>query len=223
MIIKVCGMRDPENIRAVEQAGPDWMGFIFWPGSKRYVAAPPAYLPTACKRVGVFVDATLDDILLRVQQCRLDLVQLHGHESPVFCRQLKTALRTTSLIKSIGIATAEDLRVTADYADVADYFLFDTKSPQYGGTGQRFDWNILAAYEGTTPFLLSGGIDSSDLPRLGEWFRGGSASGAAKCIGIDLNSRFEKAPGIKDAALLRIFIYRRRYQPDWNHTSPFLP
>ncbi|MBR1755224.1 MAG: phosphoribosylanthranilate isomerase [Bacteroidaceae bacterium] len=223
MIIKVCGMRDPDNIRAVEQAGPDWMGFIFWPGSKRYVAEPPAYLPTACKRVGVFVDASLDDILLRVQQFRLDLVQLHGHESPAFCRQLKAALRTTSIIKSIGIATVEDLRATADYADVADYFLFDTKSPQYGGTGQPFDWNLLAAYEGTTPFLLSGGIGPSDLPRLGEWFRAGSASDAAKCVGIDLNSRFEKAPGIKDAALLQIFIYRRRYQLDWNRTSLFFP
>lgn len=205
MIIKVCGMREPENIRAVEATRPDWMGFILWPGSKRYVPAPPAYLPQApVQRVGVFVNPSVKDVVLQAQAFQLDLIQLHGHESPTFCLEVKNALQKNGLpalplIKAFSISTPADLLPTRDYISAADYFLFDTKSPLPGGSGQQFDWSILETYDGPTPFLLSGGIGPGDLPRL-------LAYRHPRCIGVDLNSRFETAPAIKDAARLEDFI-----------------
>ena len=222
MIIKVCGMRDPDNIRAVEQTNPDWMGFICWEGSKRYVAEPPAYMPGAqVKRVGVFVNPTIDDVLQRTQSFHFDLIQLHGMESPEFCRQLRSALNDSrllhvKLIKAFGIAALDDLAQVSAYEAIADFALFDTKSPLIGGSGQPFSWDVLKSYEGRLPFLLSGGIGPDALSRL-------HAFSHPRWIGIDLNSRFEKTPGIKDANLLYAFSYRWRHQPDYNHISPFLP
>lgn len=237
-IIKVCGMRDADNIRAVEALGADWMGFIFWPGSKRYVAEPPTYLPLKAKRVGVFVDATINDILQHVAGYRLDAIQLHGNESPDFLRALRTALHAphdscscpvcsgrtalTShhalhvvggspadirLIKVFSIATPRDLAATEAYAGLADYFLFDTKaSPSLpGGTGCQFDWSILSAYHGNTPFLLSGGIGANDAQRL-RALRALDGFPIEQCVGIDLNSRFEVAPALKDINKLKEFI-----------------
>ena len=275
-IIKVCGMRDADNIRAVEALGADWMGFIFWPGSKRYVAEPPTYLPLKAKRVGVFVDATIDDILQHVAGYRLDAIQLHGNESPDFLRALSTALHAPHdscscpvcsgrtalashhashqagdshhalhvvggspadicLIKAFSIATPSDLAATEAYASLADYFLFDTKaapvpdaftsgSPMAkaapvpdgspsgslvakvaapslpGGTGCQFDWSILDKYDGSTPFLLSGGIGPNDAQRLREFHH-------PLLAGIDLNSRFEQSPALKDITKLKTFLY----------------
>ncbi len=253
-IIKVCGMRDADNIRAVEALGADWMGFIFWPGSKRYVAEPPTYLPLKAKRVGVFVDATINDILQHVAGYRLDAIQLHGNESPDFLRALRTALHAphdscscpvcsgrtalTShhashvvggspayicLIKAFSIATPRDLAATEAYAGLADFFLFDTKaapvpdaftsgSPMAkaapsppGGTGCQFDWSILDKYDGSTPFLLSGGIGANDAQRL-RALRALDGFPIEQCVGIDLNSRFEVAPALKDINKLKEFI-----------------
>lgn len=216
MIVKVCGMRDPDNIRAVEAAGIDWMGFIFWPGSKRYVAEPPTYMPRGnVQRVGVFVDTTIEDIVQHAKAFGLHLIQLHGSESPDFCREVHAATGRR-IIKAFSIACTDDLARTKDYEGLADYFLFDTKSTLPGGSGQQFDWDILKSYDGSVPFLLSGGLGPTDLPRLRDFSH-------PKWIGIDLNSRFEKAPGIKDANLIYAFVYRRRNQPGWNRTSPFLP
>lgn len=199
-VCKVCGMRDPDNIRAVEQLGIDWMGFIFWPGSSRYVSEPPAYLPTQAQRVGVFVDATLEDIRAHVRDYGLQLVQLHGHESPAFCRSLRSVCGDTiATIKAFSIATAADLEATQAYEGTVDYFLFDTRSPLPGGSGQQFDWSILDAYDGTTPFLLSGGIGPDDLDRLRAFHH-------PRLLGFDLNSRFESAPALKDLSLLTPFL-----------------
>lgn len=201
-IIKVCGMRSAQNIREVEALGIDWMGFIFWPKSSRYVTERPAYLPTKCKRIGVFVDETIDIIKKIADDYALDYIQLHGSESPAYCKQLKGF----HLIKAFNIATADDLIQTKAYEGLVDYFLFDTKAQLPGGSGQQFDWSLLSAYAGSTPFLLSGGIGPDDADRLRTLFSAGSGSVAAKCLGIDLNSRFETAPGLKDTNKLKHFL-----------------
>ncbi len=229
MMIKVCGMRDAANIRAVDGLPVDLMGFIFWPRSSRYVSRRPDYLPMRCKRVGVFVDADIPDVLRHVADYALDYVQLHGSESPAYLRQLRTALPPAApslaaaapslpaaapsladggfpaIIKAFSIATAADLRQTESYHGLADLFLFDTKGPSAGGNGRKFDWSVLSAYAGPTPFLLSGGIAPADagllrqLPLL-------DGFPVEHCAGIDLNSRFELAPGLKDIHLLQDFI-----------------
>ena len=122
-MIKVCGMREAENIREAEALGIDLMGFIFWPKSSRYVSERPAYLPKKCKRVGVFVDASLEDIRQHVTDYQLDIIQLHGQESPAFAK----ALKPLPVIKAFNIATAEDFRQTVAYEGIVDYFLFDSK------------------------------------------------------------------------------------------------
>ena len=201
-IIKVCGMRSAQNIRKAEALGIDWMGFIFWPKSSRYITECPAYLPTKCKRIGVFVDEDIKTIKKIAGDYALDYIQLHGSESPTYCKQLNGF----HLIKAFNIATAEDFLPTTAYEGLVDYFLFDTKAQLPGGSGQQFDWTVLADYVGETPFLLSGGIGPKDAVRLRTLFSAGSGSIAAKCLGIDLNSRFETAPGLKDIAALRNFI-----------------
>lgn len=200
MIIKVCGMRDAENIREVEALGIDWMGFIFWSKSSRYVSKRLTYLPQKCKRVGVFVDATVDDILQHISDYRLDIVQLHGSERPEDVRRLRSLCGdSTAIIKAVNIATKDDLMHTKSYEGVVDYFLFDTKGKSVGGSGEKFDWSVLEAYNGDTPFLLSGGIGPDDAVRV-KSFR------HPRCIGIDLNSRFEIEPGIKDITKLKTFL-----------------
>ena len=199
MIIKVCGMRDGDNIREVEQLSIDWMGFIFYPKSSRYVSEVPAYLPTKCKRVGVFVDASTDEIIKKIHDFSLDMIQLHGNESPEQISHLSPLTNHLSIIKAFNIATTEDLKSTASYTGLADYFLFDTKGPSVGGNGEKFDWSVLSNYEGDTPFLLSGGIGPDDAERILDYHH-------PKCIGIDLNSQFELAPGLKDVTTLSRFL-----------------
>ena len=199
VIIKVCGMRDGQNIREVEQLGADWIGLIFWPKSKRYVSERPAYLPEKAKRVGVFVDADLEEVRRLAQDYALDILQLHGSESPEYARQL----RERTVIKAFNIATKEDFRQTEPYEGCVDYFLFDTKGKAVGGNGEKFDWSVLASYEGTTPFLLSGGIGPDDAEAV-------KAFHHPRCIGIDLNSRFELEPALKNVNQLREFIKKIR-------------
>lgn len=194
-LIKVCGMRQAENIREAEALGIDWMGFIFWPQSSRYVAERPTYLPTRCKRVGVFVDEQIEQVRHVAEDYALDIIQLHGNESPDYARTL--AGRT--LIKAFNIATADDLSQTQPYEGLVDLFLFDTKGRTVGGNGEKFDWAVLSAYQGGTPFLLSGGIGPDDAERI-------RAFRHPRCIGIDLNSRFEVSPAFKDVDLLREFV-----------------
>ena len=186
------------------------MGFIFYPKSSRYVSARPAYLPQKCKRVGVFVNATIDDIRQHIADYSLDIVQLHGHESTDSIRCLRSLCGDViSIIKAFNIATKEDLNATTPYAGLVDYFLFDTKGPSVGGNGEKFDWSVLEAYNGDTPFLLSGGIGPDDAERILRSTSGrsqGENYHHPKCIGIDLNSRFEIEPGIKDITKLKTFL-----------------
>ena len=188
-------MREAENIREAEALGIDWMGFIFWPQSSRYVAERPTYLPTRCKRVGVFVDEQIEQVRHIAEDYALDIIQLHGNESPEYAR----TLGGRTLIKAFNIATADDLSQTRPYEGLVDLFLFDTKGRAVGGNGEKFDWTVLNAYQGATPFLLSGGIGPDDAERI-------RAFRHPRCIGIDLNSRFEVSPAFKDVDLLREFV-----------------
>ncbi len=200
MKIKVCGMREAENIREVEALGIDMMGFIFWPKSSRYVSQRPDYLPTKCKRVGVFVDEDPEQVKRLAAEYRLDYIQLHGHETPEVISYLRTpALPHPRILKAFNISTAEDLLQTQPYEGLVDGFLFDAKGKSVGGNGEKFNWNVLDAYQGNTPFLLSGGIGPDDAERVNAFYH-------PKCIGIDLNSRFELAPGLKDVNALRRFV-----------------
>lgn len=227
MIIKVCGMRDADNIREVEQLDIDWMGFIFWQDSPRYVSqissragiipdyssldAPVAKSSDAgrrVKRVGVFVDDMPQNIVTRVYNYDLDIIQLHGDESAVMIDNLRRTIDPDiragiKIIKALSISSVSDLDKAEEYAGHVDYFLFDTKTPLKGGSGEQFDWSILDHYKGNTPFLLSGGIGPDDAERV-------KAFRHPQCIGIDLNSRFETAPAVKDVALLKQFIHELR-------------
>ena len=197
-------MREAQNISTVEALGIDWMGLIFYPPSSRYVTEVPGYLPR-CKRVGVFVDADLDFIARRVTQFGLNLVQLHGNESPDFCKQIRTQFPGLGIIKVFSIRTIEELQRTAQYEGLADYFLFDTFCKEKGGSGRMFDHSILNSYKGNTPFLLSGGLSLENMADIQDF--------SHPCLhGYDLNSRFEISPALKDADKLREFINQIRKQ-----------
>ncbi len=205
MIVKVCGMRQGQNIREVEALGPDMMGFICWQGSKRHVAAIPDYLPQVC-RVGVFVDPALDYVASQVQSLGLGRIQLHGAESPAFCAAVAECTGLP-VIKAISVSQAADLRLCEAYEAVAavDMFLFDTKCKTVGGSGEQFDWSVLSSYSGRLPFLLSGGIGPGDEARV-------LAFSHPRFAGIDLNSRFESAPALKDVTKLSKFIKTIRHE-----------
>lgn len=195
-------MRDADNIREVETLGIDWMGFIFWAPSPRNVADKPEYLPERSKRVGVFVDAPAPFIRKKAQEFGLDVIQLHGHEDEDFIRQLRAELPSLSVVKALNVAREEDLEQSKRYEGLCDYFLFDTKAEKVGGNGKSFDWDILHNYKGETPFLLSGGIGPDDKERLRAFHH-------PKMAGIDLNSRFEIRPAVKDIHLLKSFLHEQ--------------
>lgn len=197
MIVKVCGMRDAQNIRDVEQSGADWMGFIFYPRSPRCVPAVPGYLPLRARRIGVFVNASAPDIRQRAAQYGLWGVQLHGGEDTLLGDELRAAgLR---VIKACPMAGEDDVAMAHRWAPHADYLLFDTKCSEYGGSGRRFDWSVLSAYTAPTPFLLSGGLRPDSVQAV-------CAFSHPRLAGVDLNSGFETAPALKDAAALSLFI-----------------
>lgn len=200
MKIKVCGMKYPENISEVIALKPDMMGFIFYPKSPRY--AEPLdeefmhSFPRNVLKIGVFVNEELDDMLEVVKKYNLNGVQLHGAESEDLCYTFRQAGLLT--LKAFSIAEAADFDKTDDYEGTCDLYVFDTKTPQHGGSGKKFDWNILSAYQGNTPFLLSGGIGPDDAEAI-------KAVNHPMLRGVDLNSRFETEPGRKDSALLKSF------------------
>lgn len=198
MIVKVCGMSDAVNIRLAEQLNIDWMGFIFYPPSPRYVERRPDYLPQRQQRVGVFVNADEDFILSRISLFGLQLLQLHGHETPQQCRALREATGL-SVIKAFSVKSAADVAETRHYEGAADYFLFDTPTPGVGGSGRSFDHSLLDHYTGATPFLLSGGLGPDSVSHI-------LALRHPRMAGIDLNSRFETAPGIKSIHRLQQFL-----------------
>ncbi|MBX2917076.1 MAG: phosphoribosylanthranilate isomerase [Cyclobacteriaceae bacterium] len=187
---KVCGMRDADNLRAVSKLQPDYMGFIFYDSSPRFVGDSfriPNDLPTHVKRVGVFVNEDMDRVQQLVQKHQLDFVQLHGDESVAYAQELKSKV---GVIKVFRVDADFDFCSTSEYESAADFFLFDTKGKHYGGNAFRFDWNLLGKYTGNTPFFLSGGISESNIQDLEDFHH-------KMFFGIDINSGVEEQPAIK--------------------------
>ena len=212
-------MRDAQNIREVSQLGVDMIGMVFYPKSPRYVEMQSSHagiIPDYVKediniksakspaRVGVFVDDMVQNIVTRVVNYHLDYVQLHGNEPREMCENLRLTLDPDirpgiKIIKAISVSDASDIQKYKEYVGAVDLFLFDTKCKTVGGSGQQFDWQVLEQYDGEVPFLLSGGIGPEDASRLHAFHH-------PKCIGIDLNSRFEIEPGVKDVEKLKGFL-----------------
>lgn len=201
MIVKVCGMRDAQNIREIENLSVDWMGFIFYSKSPRAVNDMLGYIPKKVKRVGVFVDELIEIILETEMLYRLDMVQFHGNESPELCRQLKST--GTKIIKAFSIEDKFPTEKVNDYDGVCDYFLFDTKTHLHGGSGKKFNWDVLLDYRGNTPFLLSGGISMDDAEEI-------LAFSHPQFTGIDINSKFEISPALKDVESIKQFLKKIR-------------
>ncbi len=192
-------MREEANVREVEQLGADWMGFIFYPKSPRYVGEMLPYIPESVKRVGVFVNEDTDRLLALAEKNRLEILQLHGEESPDDCKALQK--KGFIVIKAFGIATEKPFpsELAGRYEGYCDYFLFDTRTALYGGSGTKFGWEMLSDYRGGTPFLLSGGISPEDAAAVKAFLH-------PQCIGIDLNSGFEISPALKNVQSLQMFI-----------------
>ena len=192
-------MRDSMNIRGVESLHPDMMGFMFWPGSKRYVSSKPDYLPDLC-RVGVFVNPEPEYVKVKAAEYRLNRIQLHGNEPAGFCHIINM-ITGLPVIKAISIASARDFEQCSEYEqeDAVEMLLFDTRCSGWGGSGQGFDWSLLDCYKGGKPFLLAGGIG----PGMEQKILG---IRHLQFRGIDLNSRFETEPAIKEINKLSLFI-----------------
>lgn len=199
--IKICGMKHPENIFSVATLKPDFMGFIFYPKSSRFIGKlDPEYvanLPASVCPVGVFVDEDQETVLTMALKYHLKAVQLHGNESPVMCHFLQD--KGLQVIKALSIAKKNDIQTAKAYDTHCNYLLFDTKTPLYGGSGLQYDWHILHEYDGATPFFLSGGIGLDDILRI-QSFR------HPELYGIDVNSRFEIFPGLKNIDALTVFM-----------------
>ena len=201
MIIKVCGMKYAGNIRALDKLKPDMTGFIFHSSSPRFADAVPEYMPALSLRVGVFVNSDTDYILYKVSEFGLNLVQLHGNESPEQCRAIRS--KGIDIIKTFSLKAADADTLTAPYDGLCRYYLFDTPCAAYGGSGKTFDWTLTQSYHGKTPFLLSGGIRPESLEQISSFRHPFFA-------GIDINSGFETAPGMKDTEAIYEFIKRLR-------------
>lgn len=194
--IKVCGMKRTGNIEDLLKLEPDYMGYIFYPKSARYIGHEipgNITLPPGTKLVGVFVNASMQSIIRTATQFALDVIQLHGLESPGLCREVRSMGFLT--IKAFGVSDAFDWTMLEDYQNAVDMFLFDTKTSSHGGSGQKFDWSLLRKYQLETPYLISGGIGPEDVDTLRDYQD-------HRLIGLDINSKFEISPGEKDIALL---------------------
>ena len=198
MRLKVCGMRELENISALSELDPNYIGFIFWSESSRFVDKKTPPLDKKIIKTGVFVDATFDYILTKIKDHQLDAVQLHGQESCSYCKVIKDY--GLKVIKSFSIKNTFDFNTLEDYENSCDYYLFDTKGKLPGGNGFTFDWKILNKYPSQKPFFLSGGIGVDNLNEIKKLVKTKLPIHA-----IDVNSKFETAPGNKNIELLKKF------------------
>lgn len=195
-------MRDRDNIELISLLNPDYMGFIFYPKSKRFVGANFRLedLPlknTGIQTVAVFVNETENTIAEIVSKYQFDVVQLHGNESADFCKNIKKL--GVVVFKAFGIGNGFEWKCLKEYTNVCDYFLFDTNCAGYGGSGQKFNWDILNEYQYDTPFILSGGIGESDVLSIQKLSH-------SKFVGIDINSQFEVEPALKDVVKVGTFL-----------------
>ncbi|MES2265869.1 MAG: phosphoribosylanthranilate isomerase [Bacteroidota bacterium] len=197
MKIKVCGLKYPDNIKAVEALKPDYMGFICYDRSPRYIGGMDddelVNIPTDIIKVGVFVDEDADSISKMIYKYKFDAIQLHGSESPQFCDMYRHEVQ---VFKAFGVDENFDFNRLQAYQNKVDYFLFDTKTPVHGGSGQVFDWSILNKYKLDVPFFLSGGLSLENLDKI-------KNISHPAFYGIDLNSKFEIEPALKDIDKLK--------------------
>ncbi len=207
MRIKVCGMTKAEQVLQLDEWGVEFAGFIFYPKSPRYVLSHMSKEQLKklkgkhINKVGVFVNTPVDELLQLVDDCGLYLVQLHGDESPRYCEQVSNYV---TVVKAFRLREGEDILWRAkDYQYAADMFLFDTEGAGYGGTGKKFNWDLLKGGNVRKPFFLSGGIQSEDVELLKEFEK---EPVAKDLFAIDINSKFELAPGLKDMNKIQTFI-----------------
>ncbi len=202
MKIKVCGMREPSNIKDLIALAPDYMGFIFYKKSPRYINRwPDVDFPDSIKKVGVFVNESERVINEKRISFGLDLLQLHGDESPELCYLLKQS--GAQIIKVFRVDKDFDFELTRRYEDYVDYFLFDTATKAYGGSGAKFNWDLLKKYNNSRPVFLSGGISKDDAEAI-------TKIKGINIVAIDLNSKFELEPGKKNIELLKDFFGKVR-------------
>lgn len=195
MKIKVCGLKYPENIQAVCELNPDFIGLIFYEKSPRFFSGLLPQIPENIATVGVFVDASESYIRSISAKYNLKAIQFHGSETPEFVSEFASDFIT---IKAFAIDGNFDFSVLSDYENNVDYFLFDTKGANPGGNGTAFDWNLLKNLKTDTPYFLSGGISIDDIDTI--------KNSGLQPFGLDLNSRFEDEPGLKNIPKLQHFI-----------------
>ena len=202
-LIKVCGMRDTTNIAELAQLPIDYMGFILYPKSLRYIFktqnAIRAVLPKTIQKTAVSVNLSFELLIDIVSEFKFHAVQVHGKESAEYCNSVRKALPTITIFKAIGVDTHFDFNSLNDYQNEIDYFLFDTKSDAHGGTGKKFSWHVLDNYIIEKPFFLSGGIGAEDSESL-------KLFNHPQCVGFDINSRFEIEPALKNIESVKNFI-----------------
>ncbi|HEX8514720.1 MAG TPA: phosphoribosylanthranilate isomerase [Bacteroidia bacterium] len=189
MKLKICGLKYSDNIRQVAQLDPDYLGFIFHRGSKRFVGDDFVMpeIPVGIKRCGVFADTSVEQILIAVEKHKLDLVQLHGNESPGFCKEVSALI---PVIKAFGADDNFNVNAITPYEPYCSYFLFDNYSDVYGGAAKPFNWNVLLNYKGNIPFFVGGGMDLPAYRKLLDL--------GIKVYGIDVSNKIEIKPGYKD-------------------------
>ncbi len=204
MKLKICGMKYQENMQAVANLQPDYLGFIFYDKSPRNFEEEIPELPSTIKKTGVFVDATIDFVLEKVNKYDFQAVQLHGNESSEYCKNLRSKLKSRAtpveIWKVFSIKDTFDFDFLKPYEGIVDFFLFDTKGKEKGGNGYTFDWQVLKDYPSTTPFILSGGVGLAEIEKVKTILKTDLPIHA-----IDVNSKFEIEPGLKKIKELKEF------------------
>ena len=215
--IKVCGMKYQDNIESVAALQPDYLGFIFYKETPRHFDTKIPEIPEGVKKVGVFVNEDVSTVIEKINEFKLDAIQLHGEEAPYYCSILRSTnllSKPVDIIKVFSIKDEFNFEVLEAFENVCDYFLFDTKGKLPGGNGYRFDWSVLNDYPSTKPFFLSGGIGIDQIDDIKKFI----ASKASKyCYAIDVNSKFETEPGLKNKSILREFINKLHNKKTMNY------
>lgn len=212
--MKICGMKYPDNIGEIAVLQPDYLGFIFYEKSSRFFNDKIPKLSSDIKKVGVFVNASINNIIEKIEKYSLDLVQLHGDETPEFCKELKRCIRESTrnensknpafegIIKVFSVNDDFNFDELKPYESVCDYFLFDTKGKLPGGNGYVFNWEVLKDYPSTKPYFLSGGIGLETIENITAFLQRPESH---YCHAIDVNSKFEIEAGLKSVTLLKEF------------------
>jgi len=221
--VKICGMKNPENIREAAALHPDYLGFIFYENSPRNFQGEIPEIDPNIKKTGVFVNASVNFILAKVEKYKFQAIQLHGNETSEFCGELKLALienksnefirnniegnsASTEIIKVFSIKEEFDFNLLQPFEGKVDYFLFDSKGKNKGGNGITFNWEVLKDYPSSTPFFLSGGIGLEEVEQIAAFRSYLQKIGKEKLlVAVDVNSRFEIEPGVKNIEDLELF------------------